>query len=192
MSKWRACVCLPPDYRPPTEARIRMAIDTSPSAGPQSDESAITVGHFTEVETGTELALLDCVAGKWAGIALPDRIVSAIEVWEPQQIFFECNKQHGGELLLDTIIWRARERGVAIPRIVSFPCNNKIQSKIKRIRKIEDELISHNPPLLKIRSASFVDKLFSEVQNFTFDVENHGRADSCLDSLAYLCFGSKA
>jgi hypothetical protein len=192
ISKWYQCVCLPPDYTAPADACIRMAIDASPSAGLQSDESAITIGHFVDVEDGTAVALMDCIAGKFRGMALPDRIVSAMEQHHPQQVFVECNKQHGGELLVDTIRWRAECRGVETGRITTFSASNRLQAKETRIRRVDRELVNHDPPFLKIRQAPFAAKILNEVRQFTFDSGNHGRGDSCLDSLAYLCFGSAA
>jgi hypothetical protein len=195
LNGWRRCVTLPADYVAPGGTSIRMALDCSPTAGPQSDESAITVGHFMDVEKNAEdvevvpASLLDCIAGRWAGMALPDRVVSETEKWAAQQVFIECYKQHGGELMVDAIKFRAEVRGVPTGHIITFSASNRANSKIRRIRRIEDQLVSNDPPLLKIRLANFVDKLFSEVESFTFDPGNHGRADSCLDSLSYLCFG---
>lgn len=184
INKWRGCLTLPPDYTPPIPATIRMGIDASPTANPDSDESAIAVGHFYEADPWTGLVLLDCVAGRYKGMLLPDKIVDLIELWIPEEISIERNLQHGGELLVDAIVYRATDRGIAIPRITSFSASNKLAAKVKRVRRIEDELIDHG--LLKIRTAGFIDKLFDEVRNFSFDPENHGRLDSCLDALAFL------
>jgi hypothetical protein len=191
---WRRCLTLPADYRPPADACIRLALDGSPSAEAHSDESVITVGHFTSTNAEPDggVAFLDCIAGRFRGMALPDRVVAAMDLWRPQRVFIECNRQHGGELLVDAIKFRAEMKGVPTGRIVSFSASNQARAKIRRIRKVEDQLVQQDPTLLKIRRGSFVEKLMSEVENFTFDPENHGRGDSCLDSLSYLCFGSAA
>jgi hypothetical protein len=184
INKWRACLTLPVDYTPPSGAILRMGIDPSPTANPDSDESAIAVGHFCEADPWPGLALLDCVAGRYKGMLLPDKIVDLMELWIPEEISIECNRQHGGELLVDAIEYRAKDRGIAIPRITSFSASNKFAAKVTRVCRIESELIDHG--LLKIRQAGFIDKLFDEVRNFSFDPENHGRLDSCLDALAFL------
>ena len=184
IDKWQRCLTLPADYAPPTHATIRMGIDSSPTANPDSDESAIAVGHFYEADPWTGLTLLDCVAGRYRGMALPEKIVDLMELWIPEEISIERNIQHGGELLVDAIVYRATDRGIAIPRITSFSASNKLEAKVTRVCRIESELIDHG--LLKIRTAGFIDGLFDEVEKFTDDKENHGRLDSRLDALAFL------
>ena len=183
VNKWRSCLTLPIDYTPQNVV-MRMGIDAAPSANPDSDESAIAVGHFYDAEPWPGLALVDCVGGRWRGWALPQKIVDLIELWKIEEVSIECNRQHGGDLLLDVIKHIANDRDIAIPTIVAFSANNKWGAKASRARRIESDFIDGG--LLKIRSAGFVDRLFDEVEKFTFDRENHGRLDSRLDAVSFL------
>src|SRR5579862_4975376 len=120
MSQWRECT-LPVASCPPYPP-VRLVIDPSYTASSTSDESSVAVGFLDE---DSALTVLDCIHGRFKGLALCDQIVSSIELWRPQRVWLERNGNGACDLLVDTIALRAEMREVSIPTIETFVPNNR-------------------------------------------------------------------
>jgi hypothetical protein len=188
LARWRRAVCLPRDFVPPQNAEIRIVVDPAftcwdgTNGKNKSDETAIAVGFVDEIGA---LSCLDIIHGRFRGIELPRSIVSAIAVWKPSKVFIEPTPFF--DLLADVIALLARTENLEVPRISMLPRRTAKRAKALRIRRLETDLLSCDPPLLRIRQSDFVDALMSEVEAFDFDShDNHRRSDNCIDSLALL------
>ena len=179
ISQWRECI-LPvascPQYPP-----IRLVIDPSYTASSTSDESSIAVGFLDE---DSALTVLDCIHGRFKGLALPDQIFSVIEQWHPQRVWLERNGNGACDLLVDTTVLRAEMCEVSIPAVETFVPNNRVGAKSLRIRQLQNLIDQH---LFHISPGPYVSALLTEAERYDFAIsDNHRRLDSMLDSLALL------
>jgi hypothetical protein len=174
LDQWRRALA---PITPPAGQSFTLALDSSFTAHETSDESSASVGYLGEEDGG--LNVLDCVAGRWKGIHLPDEVVSLCEKWKPAELRIEHSPFF--DLLHDTILLRAEMRQVNVPRITPVRVVAKKKHRIRRLQTLLDQ------DLLHIHKGSFVGALFNEVENFCFAKEdNHRRSDNRVDSIALL------
>ena len=172
---------LPAPPVPPYPAPLRMTVDPAYFANETSDHSAFCVGYQeSNIDWGATVTLLDCDSDRWKGIALPTRIVGAIEEWKPEQVWIERSGNGAPDLLADNITQMCESKGLA--PIISFYTPK--QSKAQRIFKLQATIENG---YLKISPTRRMNALFDEVREFDFaDKQNHRHPDDRLDSLAAL------
>jgi hypothetical protein len=150
------------------------ARDGSEEGGNTSDESAIAVGFREEFGS---VHILDCVHGRFKGMALPDRIVDAQEQWSCAIIKIERNPNF--DLLSDAIKLRGAMREVIIPRIVPFVPIHSKRHRISRLQSLLEERI------IQIQNGKFIQALLEQAENFCFkDSQNHRHEDGMLDVIS--------
>jgi hypothetical protein len=187
VAQWTACIQPAP---PSPFPALRMVVDPAYTANDgnngnngksPSDESAFAVGFIDE---NTDLHLVDCIHGRFKGMALADEIVSTIELWKPESVRIERNGNGACDLLLDCITLRAEMREITIPPISTFVPRNIGRAKAMRIQRLQG-LIDESQ--LHIYEGPYIPALMREVQQFDFDSpDNHRRLDSILDSISLL------
>jgi hypothetical protein len=157
---------------------LTLCVDTSYTASETSDESACAVGFIAESDSS--LNVVDCVAGRWKGLSLPDKIVSVVDEWRDIR-HLKIEYSPFVDLLIDTISLRADMQEVNLPRITVF---RSIRPKRDRIWRLQELL---NVGALKIRNAPFAYKILEEAEKFAYDrPDNRRRLDSRLDSISML------
>jgi hypothetical protein len=188
VSQWRACV-LP--ALPCPLPSLRMVVDPSYTANDgsngrsPSDESSFAVGYLGE---DASLTVVDCIHGRFRGMALVDRILDACELWKPETVRLEKNGRSSTDLLVDCIAWRSEMREISGVRIITFePRQQKGKrghTKAARIHRLQDLI---DGGLLHLCPGAYIPALLHEVQQFDFAAaDNHRRLDSILDSIALL------
>ena len=180
ISQWSECVL--PQAPPTPYSGVRMAVDTAFFANETSDESAYSVGFQGDDFSFT---LLGADSGRWKGIALPNKIVDAIETWSPEQVWVE-RTTGAPDLLVDCIKIECEARQISLPHITFFTPR---ESKATRVFKLQAIVESHQ---LRICPGAYTSTLLAQARDFDFSSpkQNHRREDGMLDSLASNCFAA--
>jgi len=179
----RACIVTRPATLP-EGVSVRMTVDPAYFANEDSDCSAYALGW---IDDRGAMHLWDYACGRWKGLALPDRIVDAMELWVPEQIRIERNGNGAPDLLVDTISLRASMRGVPVPLITTFKPRQAKRQKANRIARLQT-ILDPDPPFLHIYQNGFTEELIQQAQHFDFSADdNHRREDSLLDVVALAC-----
>src|SRR5208282_6138471 len=182
MSLWSSATTLPADYSPPPDAQVVLTLDESFTANPQSDDSAFVVTHQHVEGDFYGTTLLDSVSDKFRGIALVDKALELISIHHPSR--FQTEALPGSDLFVDCLRLKADLGSVALPQIRLIKCSNKKAAKVKRIYRLHTDLLTHEPPLLRIRQGPHVDGLFSEVEAWTSTSGDKGNQDNICDALS--------
>ena len=177
----------------PTDAEIRCILDPALTCNPSSDRSALVAGFTHTREDGiNEFNLLDGVAGRYCGAKLAEAALDFLCKWKP--LFLRIEGIPGSELLRDTILMKAHERGLDSveddswkPRVQLFPYNVTKGAKNNRIIKLQS-LFNPSPPAIRIQRCSYLQTLFEEIEAFVPSSQNRGRKIDFLDACA-LCAG---
>jgi predicted phage terminase large subunit-like protein len=177
ISQWAECI-LPVPPTPPYPP-LRMAVDPAYFSNDTSDRSSYSLGWLSD-EDGS-FTLLDCQSGRWKGIALPEKIVDAIDIWRPEQLWVERSGNGAPDLLVDNINMLAETKGLAT-RISFFSPKSP---KINRVFKLQAVIESDH---LHISPGSWNSTLLQQARDFDFSrKDNHRHEDGMLDSLASVC-----
>jgi hypothetical protein len=183
ISQISACI-VPRPAALPEGVDLRMTVDPAYFANDDSDCSAYAVGWLDD---RSAMHLWDYACGRWRGLALPDHLVDAIELWQVPNVRIERNGNGAPDLLVDTIALRLRMKGLSAPRITTFVPRQPKRQKANRIARLQT-LLDLDPPLLYIYRNAFTEELLQQAERFDFSADdNHRREDSLLDVAALAC-----
>ena len=175
-AQFSACVLA--ETPAPPYTHVRIAVDPAYFSNATSDQSAISTGFQGDDFSFT---LLDSASGRWKGIELPNRIVTAIETWDPYEVWIERTGNGAPDMLVDVIKMECELKGIRIPQITFFTPS---ESKADRVFKLQALVESQQ---LHICPGTFTSTLIQQARDFTFTQTNSRREDGCLDSLAAVC-----
>lgn len=178
---WRNAT-IPSDFTVPPDADVVLTLDPSWTAEPHSDESGFVVTCKYIVDDLDYLVLMHSTAGRWKGMLLVVEALRLIRDYHP--VKFELEKIPGNDLFVDALYERAEKIGVSVPPIFLINPRNTKDAKAQRIMRLNDDLLTREPPALQIVNGSHVRKLFAEVENWVPKKGNHGGQDNLLDCLS--------
>lgn len=178
--KWRSCVSLPPDFVPPRDANIMIWLDSSPTSGPQSDESAFVCGYKFPQGESNVLTVLDMSSQKWPDGSLADEALRMIQKWNPVEFRYE--NIPGMDWFKALLLLKADVSQISLPPVCPFTPRNVKGIKDRRIWALND-LFKCNPPAIAFRRDSYCEKLFAQVEKFKFGGDAKGQENGLLDVL---------
>lgn len=182
-SQWQTA-CVPSDSLIPADAFIRLLLDPSPTANPQSDLSAFACGYAALREDGVvSLTVLDMDTGKYRGGELADKALELIQQWKP--VKFSCENNPGVDWFVDLLVLKAKQAEIALPHIEAFTPRNGKQEKDRRIWRLQ-QLFDCDPPAIRFHYRAYCARLFEQVERFEIGGDKKGRENGLLDSLALL------
>ena len=144
----------------PTDADVRVVLDSSPTANDTSDRSALVAGyvHTREFDDRNELVVLDFETGHFKGMSLADAVVDFVCRVTPSPSKLQIEHIAGTDLLADAILFRAQMREIFLPPIAWINPASKVKgAKSKRI--------SSTSGLARLSTACHTDQMEQEYRN---------------------------
>lgn len=166
---------------------VTLLLDASPTANPQSDESAFACGYLYSSDGETDLLVVKGVeSGKWKGGLLCDKTLDLIERYSPALFRYENCVAQGMDFFFDLLQIKAAQRSITLPAwIDAFKPLNKKRAKECRIEKLQT-FFDREPAGISFEYGTYLGKLFEQVETWEPGSDKKGRENGCLDALAML------
>jgi phage terminase large subunit-like protein len=170
-----------PPPNPPTTRDV-LVCDYARSSGPRSDETAICAAR-TFLQGDVKHYYVRHVDAYRYGIReIAPAVVRMAAKYGADRVSVE--RLSNWELLQDAIIREAKDRSATIEHLSFFKPNKERQAKARRMSRL---LTLCDAGLIHFVMGSYIDALFSQLQNFSFSsITNHCRADDVADSVSLL------
>ena len=189
MASWAGVPLLEESFQPPVDSPTRIVLDPSWSENPQSDANAFVAGYWEpdpEFTYKNSFILLDGLTGVFAGRLLVDTTLEFIVKWNPKFFAIECAAGRETKLLQHYLEDRAAIRSIRIPEVEMHQAGGKKGTKAKRVGQIQHVI---NEGRLKMRTGSYINKLFEQARQFDFTkLDNGCHEDGLIDALSR-CMG---
>lgn len=188
VSQWRSAIVPAAPIPSDDGISVVLVLDASPTANPQSDESAFACGYLYSPDGQNDLLTVkDIESGKWKGGFLADKTLDLIERWSPHVFRYEHVQGQGMDWFYDLLFLKAEKRDIKLPRIDPFMPGNKRGEKERRIQRLQSLFERDGQPIgIALEHGPYLGKFLQQIEDYEPGANEKGRLNDVLDALAML------